>query len=61
MFIFDDLGWDGNWLSLICYLFGLAFGVIFITLMVGSAVYLLAHELIECLPTRWRNRNARTD
>lgn len=61
MFIFDDLDWGGNLLSAICYLLAVSFGVVFIALMWIAGIYLTIDALIDCLPTRWRNRNARTD
>ncbi|MHB1098900.1 MAG: hypothetical protein ACYCZR_05025 [Burkholderiales bacterium] len=61
MFILDDINWDGNLLVLVCYVLALAFGVVFIALMVLSGIFLTIDALIDCLPARWRNRNARAD
>lgn len=61
MFIFDDLDWGGNLLAAICYLLAAGFGVVFITLMILSGIYLTVDALIDCIPTRWRNRNANPD
>ncbi|MHB1165985.1 MAG: hypothetical protein ACYC3K_12255 [Candidatus Nanopelagicales bacterium] len=58
MFILDNLDWAGNWVVALCYLFGILFGVIFIGMMVFSAVYLLAYELLGCIPAVRRKREA---
>lgn len=58
MFIVDDLDWGGNMLAAICYLLAVSFGVVFIALMIFSALYLLTYELLGCIPAVRRKREA---